>query len=1250
VALAQGAVQLPLSHLSVRAPWHDTDWTGRVCSAPSANHACTILKNVKGKKDADTEEEDRTTAWSDLDPERVPPCVFERGGFMRPSAFQILREHAYSGGWTKSHEHFAPTVHHMPAYSFEATPYRWVMRDEAAKYAAEWGIKYDAALEEAADRVIQKKKTTTWVQDHRNQLALLDSFFSSIQPQKSLVFVYAKDAPVLEERAPGTRVLLGCGHVESVGPVVEWDYSGRGLLRSIMWERSVGHTIRPTGVNGFLLPYHAVVANPELQGEDLEPLVAFAPGEHFDEFSYVTERVGHDGAIAALLELARVVDLLPAIADGPWSSVAAWLSDRLADAWELRGPYPGLGAALSAAGLERGGLIAHRVVESLDSPAEDPWPALFAAIDDSSRGEGPAAALVGRMSRKAWARVASNAERMALLRLLARFPLTAAQARRMFDGDARAEKVAPIADAALLENPYLMYELDRGRSGAIDFATIDRGLFPRDAASQAALAAAPLPEPVTESADDRRVRAACVSLLETAATDEGHSVLDEPRLRKRLASIKLDPICDPTSDLFDLAAAEFPPHLVETPLARGRGRGWQLERLSAAAELIERQVKERLTAGVIDLTWPWRERIDAVIDEPADETDPEEKAARSEKADALTLLARSRVVALVGPAGTGKRTMLKALCTHRDVEHKGVLLLAPTGKARVQLGDKVGAQARTLAQHLRRSGRWDPEYGYRVMASAKRDSAFATVIVDEASMLTEEMLAALFDSLEGVERLVLCGDHRQLPPIGAGRPFADIIGYLRGLEDGAAGGVAELTIGRRQKPTEGKTVAGRDDLAVASLFSVDGVSPAADEAFSRVLAGEGDGTIRIVRWDSEEELHERIVEFLESDSSLKIVRGDSDALKRSLGARGTYKEWASFDRGDGAAGVECWQMLSPVKSRPGGVIGLNQLVRRTWRTGDAAQAVRSWKIPPPLGGDEILFHDKVMCGVNHRREAQDAARQKLDAEVANGEIGMAVSWWKQKCIRVEFSTQPKLEYTFWVDELNGSERETELLELAYAITVHKAQGSQFGTTIVVAPNPCPLLSPELLYTALTRQRERVVLFVQGDPHDFRLVGAPSRSETARRLTRLFRAPDPFQTSEGDLLDGSHVHRTARGEMVRSKSEVIVANLLHAHGIEYAYERELVMPDDSKRSPDFTIPSLGKRTVYWEHLGMLDKQGYRADWEAKKEWYESHGVLPWNEGGGTAGVLVYSSEGDDGAGIDSVEIEALIRDVFEVARP
>lgn len=1249
-----------MAHLSARIPWHDTDWTGRVCKAPAANHSCAVLRNIKENKDADAEEAMAGTAWTDLDRERVPPCVFERAGFMRPTAYTIERDHAYAK-WSKAHANFAPTAHRMPAYTLEATPFRWVMREQAQEIASTWGVRYDPALEDEVDRHTGFDKETNWVQDHRNQLALLDSFFSALVPGRSLVLLYAKDVPIVEERAPGARILIGAGTIETVGASVEWEYSSRGPVRSIMWERAVGHSIRPGFDNGFLLPYQALLEQKHLQGIDLSPFVANAPADHFNEFSFVSEHASHDATIATLLELARVVDLLPGVVDGPWEKVAEWVSGQIADAWTLRGPYPGLGAALTAAGLERGAVVAHRVVEQgIDKL--DIWTDLSKAIIEGASGRGVCAGLVGRMGRKVWDALVADTERFALLRLLSRFSLMTEQARRIFDRSTRGMSGIGASDAELLANPYLIYELDRRTRDPVGLLTIDRGLFPRDASAQATLRQDPLPEPVTEAADDRRVRASSIDVLEQAAL-EGHTLLDEPRLRQHLSRLACEPRCDPADDVFQIASREFAPSLVETALARA-GRGWQLDRLAQARELITADVAARLGAGPIDVDWNCRALMDEAIGGPAAApADVDEEAARSEKALALRVLARSRLSVLLGPAGTGKTTMLRALASHSDISSGGVLLLAPTGKARVQLGGKVRARAFTLAQFLRPLGRWDADSGYRVTRGTNREAGYRTVIVDEASMLTEEMLAALLDATSGVERLILCGDHRQLPPIGAGRPFADLIKYLqdqaspdadqKSPENGC--GVGELTVNRRfqqQGPGMGPgSASGRDDFAFASLFSIEAAPTGADEAFARVLDGKGDGTISVISWTDEDDLHEKVVAFLADDAELRVARADPNALKRSLGATGIYNGRASFEFGSGAVGAENWQILTPVRSRPGGVAGLNRLVRRVWRRGDATAARKSYQLPPPLGADEILFHDKVMCVTNHAREAWDPkAKKKVAAEVANGEIGIAVGWFKNKGLKVEFSTQPGLQFTFWASELNAEgERGRELLELAYAVTVHKAQGSQFNVTLVVVPNPCALLSPELIYTALTRQRLRTVLFVQGEPEDLRLFASPSRSETARRLTCLFRPADPFETPEGQVLDGAHVHRTANGEMVRSKSEVIVANTLRTLGIDYSYEQPLRLGGGWPRLPDFTVNRVGATPLYWEHLGMLDRSGYRAEWDVKRAWYAANGVLPWSDGGGPAGRLVWSADDPASRGIDSREIEALARQVFDVQK-
>lgn len=88
----------------------------------------------------------------------------------------------------------------------------------------------------------------------------------------------------------------------------------------------------------------------------------------------------------------------------------------------------------------------------------------------------------------------------------------------------------------------------------------------------------------------------------------------------------------------------------------------------------------------------------------------------------------------------------------------------------------------------------------------------------------------------------------------------------------------------------------------------------------------------------------------------------------------------------------------------------------------------------------------------------------------------------------------------------------------------------------------------------------------------------------------------------DKFSRERKHKTLSGDLVRSKSEVIIANILYQSGIPFKYEAVIFGADGTPRSPDFTI-EWGGRAYYWEHLGMLDDENYARDWEQKKAWYE-----------------------------------------------
>jgi exodeoxyribonuclease V alpha subunit len=644
--------------------------------------------------------------------------------------------------------------------------------------------------------------------------------------------------------------------------------------------------------------------------------------------------------------------------------------------------------------------------------------------------------------------------------------------------------------------------------------------------------------------------------------------------------------------------------------------------------LIEATLRELASRPDIDLRRPvtatdWLSWVVKANSPLAMKAATEYAEATQEQAEVCERLFRRPLSVVTGPAGTGKTTVIEALIRavrRSEGEGASLLVLAPTGKATDrarEVFEKASLhQIETVTVHsfLASNGWLNDNLTFKRMGGKR--AAIGTLVLDEASMLDLELAAALFRAIDWqhIRRLILVGDAGQLPPIGRGRVFADLIKWVS-AENAENLGCLKRNLRQllNKVQNQGTTI-----VALSELFIIDdedksatgthaSTRPDQEELIERIHSGGAvDRDLDVIYWSEPESLAEILIRAVESrmTSGVKAEKQPYQIWREAL-----------------AENPMAHQILTPHRGELHGVEALNEV----------CQARIAKFVIDRIGAvDGITLSDKVIQVRNRPKSnpiwAYNASkREKVKVEVFNGEMGTVQSFgfessklWntvktgygpRLRRFAVQFTRKPGITVGYGRDvphdkKYTRTESVEDNLELAYAVSIHKAQGSEFANTFVIIPSSAKKpVSAELVYTALTRASHHCTLLLQRDITSLLDARRRENAQTPQINSFLFSlhvAKDAL-TQRRSWYEAGKIHEALSGDMLRSKSEVIIANMLHERRIPFRYELPLFAGDGTMRLPDFTL-TWGGKTYFWEHLGRLDLIDYAEEWQRKQTWW------------------------------------------------
>lgn len=1210
-------------HVTARMAWHDRGWDGKICNDPAGNTYCTGTHSLLSERLAREKRAHLENPEDKLDsklPEYLPPCFWTSCAFSAKST-KVIHRHPF--GYLRDKKQISTELHPNSVYTW---PFRLSMTHNSHKKHGQ----YFPDLEERIDR-------------YRGRLI----------KGKSLVFFYLNyDNPVSADEY--RYALVGCARLSGIDLAGSFSFTqsewkqitkGEGMQNfpKLNWAMQLTHE----GPGHFVrLPYpeyvQRIAEHPEDEPKLNEIRVLIEEPALLPGFKYVSEQVNDDHALALLYKLKRAFAKVAehGLVDG--DNELKLLDEFIEETWSARGLYPGLGSVISVlADLAEGepqkaSQAGQQLVDAIRGQLkaeDDLLKYTFSLLGDNGA---PPKELSKYKStiRDARAGLRDNNGLLQTLQKLSLFALTSRQVARILFPDADGphafggRKVTP-NDVA--KNPYLLSEsyvpateddkeqradLDREQrtDGPIDYFTIDVGMFPdkryveRNDSLQDLTVAGP-----------ERLRAFAIEALHQNEV-LGHTFAPLGILVEEATSHPLF-----YRDSIALRDEQF---LTDAHLAHFRQRlfikeldgqyFFYLQETKDAENIVSRFVMDRMALPDLKPKLDW---LDAYLDKEANELQGaisgfDAPGFKAERRQLMEYSLRRRIFCVTGRPGSGKTEALHALLYRLEQAGESATVLAPTGKAALRLNSATQPGTTWRAQTL---DRWIYQSGFAhylggeaslaKMTKSDRYEPADNFVIDEMSMVDLGHLALLFRALEihqpgTIKRIILVGDENQLPPIGCGRPFFDIISYFR--EDAARekGNLVRLTTNCRQQHD-------RVVLDAAHLFA--GKNRYHTDLYEKLLrGGKISPFLEVNFWQDKNDLQNLITDYLDgvlSDIPNREKLSRQQAFNQLLGL---YENGYVPKNDARQLRLDRAQLLTPYRGGPSGSLGLSDFVRSTYR--HDAWPDRKYK-STSLGHSDKIIRIKNLYG-------WDSTLRRRELRLSNGSIGVICNNLKERKSYFPESTWP----------IDWNDVDEEDFELAYGITVHKAQGSEFQEVLVVLPERQALLSRELVYTALTRSRTKLHLLVQKP----RKASQPNPLQIARdRSVIIGRNSSTFS----DPFDSRRVFQPEPGKNVKSKIEYLIYEELRqardAGKLAFEYEQELELPIGGRPirvKPDFTIHYAG-RTFYWEHLGMLDRADYSGDWRDRVAGYRAKGL---------EGVLVTT---DDLSGIRRERLQQVIADLL-----